>query len=51
MSDNERELLNIIREHDNPKQALDIAIGLMFDFLDGREAPQETSPARLQITA
>ena len=43
MSNNEKELLQIIREHDNPEQALDIAIGLMFDFLEKHEEPQDTS--------
>ena len=32
MTDNERELLNIIREHANPEQAVEIAINLMIDF-------------------
>ena len=43
MPENEKELLKLIREHDDPKQAFDIAIGLMFDFLDEREEPQDTS--------
>ena len=51
MFDNERELLNIIRTHDNPEQSLNIAIELLIDFLDGREVPQDTSSARHRITA
>lgn len=43
MTDNERELLNIIRSHDNPERAVEIAIELMIDFLAQREAPQDTS--------
>jgi hypothetical protein len=43
MTDNERELLNIIREHDNPAKAVDFAINLLVDFLAKREAPQDTS--------
>lgn len=43
MTDNERELLNIIRSHDNPKQAIEIAINLMCDFSKKLEAPQDTS--------
>lgn len=50
MTDNERELLNIIRSHNAPDRAIDIAIGLMIDFLDEREALQDTSSARLQVT-
>jgi hypothetical protein len=51
MSDNERELLNIIRTHDDPERALDIAIELLIGFLDGREAPQCTSLAHPRATA
>ena len=51
MSDIEKELISIIREHDNPEQAVEIAIKLMFDFLDEREALQCTSSAPPRITA
>jgi hypothetical protein len=43
MSNNEKELITIIREHDNPEKALEIAFDLLLTFLDGREAPQGTS--------
>ena len=33
MTDNEKELLNIIRNHDNPERAVEIAINHMIDFL------------------
>jgi hypothetical protein len=42
MTDNEKELLNIIRNHNNPKQAIEIAINLMIDFSKKLEAPQDT---------
>ena len=43
MTDNEKELLNIIRNHDNPERAVEIAIKLMIDFLKQLEAPPDTS--------
>ena len=43
MTDNERELLNIIRGHDDPDQAVKFAIDLLIDFLVKREVPQGTS--------
>ena len=46
MTDNELELLYIIRNHENPKKALKIALDLIMEFLNEREAPQETSHAR-----
>ena len=51
MTDNERELLNIIRECDNPDQAVKIALDLMIDFLEKHEAPQGTSSAHLRESA
>ena len=43
MTDNELELLYIIRTSENPENALKIAFDLMIDFLVKREAPQDTS--------
>lgn len=43
MTDNERELLNIIRGHDDPDQATKFAIDLLIDFFVKREVPQGTS--------
>lgn len=43
MTENERELINLIRENDNPQQALAIAMELMIDFLKRYEVPQDTS--------
>ena len=51
MSNNEKELLNIIREHDNPEQAIEIAIKLMIGFLEKREEPQDTSSERPRVSA
>ena len=51
MTNNEKELLNIIRSHDNPEQAIDIAIHLMIDFLEKRGEPQDTSSVHPPVSA
>ena len=51
MTANEKELLNLIRTHDNPEQATDIAIRLMVTFLEKREAPQDTSFGHPRVSA
>ena len=51
MSDIEKELISIIREHDNPEQAVEIAIKLMFDFLEKHEVPQDTSSVHPRVSA
>ena len=43
MTDNERELFNIIREHDNPVRAVDFAINLLVDFSKKHGVPRGTS--------
>lgn len=43
MTNNEKELLNIIHQHSNPEKALKIAMELMTDFLTNYEALQDTS--------
>ena len=43
MTENELELLNLIRTNDKPEKALRIALDLMVDFLTKREALQGTS--------
>ena len=48
MTDNEKELLQIVREHKDPTYAVDFALKLMIDFLKTREAPQDTSFEHLQ---
>ena len=42
MTNNELELFYIIRSHDDPEKALQIAMSLMIDFLAKREALQDT---------
>lgn len=39
MTDNEKEVLNIIREHDNPEVALEVAINLAIEFLEKYGVP------------
>jgi hypothetical protein len=41
MTDNEIKLINIIREHENPEQAVEIAIRVMIEFLAQDESSQE----------
>lgn len=43
MTDNEKELIKLIRENDNPQQALAIAMELMIEILKKHEVPQDTS--------
>ena len=45
VTENERELINLIRENDNPQQALATAMELMIDFLRSYGVPQDTSSA------
>lgn len=48
MSNNEKELLNIIRDHDNPTQAVEIAIKTILAFLEQDESSQEQPPVYFQ---
>ena len=41
MTDNEKELLHIIRAHDNPKRAIEIALKTILAFLMQDESSQE----------
>lgn len=43
MTDNELELLYIIRTSENPEKALQIALDLILEFLPSVEEPQYTS--------
>ena len=43
MTNNELELLYIIRTNENPKKALEVALELLIDFLEKPEALQDTS--------
>lgn len=47
MSDVERELINVIRENDNPERALEIAVSIILGFLEQCESSQEPAPACL----
>ena len=51
MSNNEKQLIDLIREHDDPKLATEIAIKLMFDFLEKHEEPQDTSSVHPRVSA
>lgn len=52
MTHNEKELIKLIRENDNPEQALKIALDLLINgFLEKREEPQDTSSARPRVSA
>ena len=43
MTENELELLYIIRTHENPEKAFETALDLMLTFLEKREALPDTS--------
>lgn len=45
MTDNEKELVNIIRHSDNPDAAIEIAMGVILDFLKPRGSSQAPSSA------
>lgn len=51
MTNNERELLNIIRGCENPKRATEMALNLLIDFLATREEPQDTSSVHPRVSA
>ena len=51
MTENELELLYIIRTNENPEKALGIALDLMIDFLTQHEALRDTSSARPRESA
>lgn len=49
MTDNEKELINIIRENDNPERALMAAAVIILGFLKQHGSSQESSVADLQV--
>ena len=51
MTENEIELINLVRTHDNPTEAVEIALKLMIDFLEKREALQDTSSVHPRVSA
>lgn len=51
MTENEKALLEAIRNHPEPERAVEIAINLMIDFLAKREVPRDTSSVRPRESA
>jgi hypothetical protein len=49
MTENEKELIRIIRENDNPEQALMTATVIILDFLKQHESSEGQVPACLQV--
>lgn len=48
MTNNEKELLNIIHQHANPEQAVEIAIRTILGFLEQHGSSQEPSAVCFQ---
>ena len=48
MTKNENELLNIIRQHSKPEQAIEIAVKTIIEFLEQHGSYQEPSAVFLQ---
>lgn len=51
MTNNEKELLNIIHHHSNPEEAMEIAMDLMIAFLKNYEELRDTSSAPHQVAS
>ena len=51
MTENERELIKLIRENDNPEQALVTAVNTILCFLTQHESSEVQAPADLQVLA
>ena len=51
MTDNEKELIKLIRENDNPEQALVTAVNTILFFLAQHESSEAQVPADLQVLA
>jgi hypothetical protein len=49
MTANEKELLKIIREHDNPERALMTATAIILGFLKQHGSSEEPSAAALRV--
>ena len=49
MTENEKELIKIIRENDNPEQALVTATVIILGFLKQHESSVEQAPVCLQV--
>lgn len=48
MTDNEKELISMIRENDNPEEALMTVAAIILDFLKQHESSEVQAPAYLQ---
>lgn len=51
MTENEQELFNIIHSHNNPEQAVSIAIKVILGFLEQDESSQERPVVCFQESA
>lgn len=51
MTENEMELIRMIRDNDNPEQALMTATVIILGFLKQLESSEEQAPACLQVRA
>ena len=49
MTDNERELIKLIRENDNPEQALITAVNTIICYLEQHESSEVQAPVGLQV--
>ena len=48
MTDNERKLINLIRENDDPEQAIIMAVNIITSFLEQEKSFGVQAPAYLQ---
>ena len=48
MTDNERELINLLRENDNPEKVASYMLNLFLDYLHKHDPSQEKPSADLQ---
>lgn len=51
MTENEKQLINLIRESANPENAIMIATAIIIDFLKQHESSEEQAAACLQESA
>lgn len=49
MTENEKELIKLIRENDNPERALVTAVSTILCFLKQHESSEEQVPVGLQV--
>ena len=51
MTDNEKELISLVRNHSNPEKALEVAIKIILEFLEQDGSSQEQPPSCYQVSA